>query len=73
MDGYHPKAGEIVSLVHSIRKATTILVKYNDTDTVKMLGEWKDELEGMLATVRKDTSSEAALSKSVTWISMSRY
>ena len=41
----------------------TVLVKYNDTETVSMLREWKDELDGMLAMIRKDMSSEAALSK----------
>lgn len=50
--------------MRSIRKVTTLLAKYNDTDTQKLLEAWKTELDGMLASVRKDTSSEAALSKS---------
>ena len=62
-DRYHLKATEIIVLVHLIRKATTLLVKYNNMDTVSMLQGWTTELNGMLMALRKDTLSKAAQSR----------
>lgn len=62
-NNYHLKSTEMITLVCSIQWAPTILVKYNNMVTTKMLEEWKTELDEMLVMVRKDMSNEAALSK----------
>lgn len=63
VDGYVPNANEIKELLRLIRQATTLLVKYSDEASQVELKDLTTQLEGMLAAVRKDTSSEVAQSK----------
>ncbi|KAF9219651.1 hypothetical protein BS17DRAFT_769871 [Gyrodon lividus] len=67
VEGYKPSVAELLALLKIICTTTTLLVKYTDKQTLCKLETFKEQLEGLLAAVRKDTSRKATkkLPKSV--------
>ncbi|KAF9218117.1 hypothetical protein BS17DRAFT_823448 [Gyrodon lividus] len=67
VEGYKPSTAELLALLKNIHPATMLLFKYTNKQTLSKLETFKEQLEGLLAAVQRDTSSEATkkLPKSV--------